>query len=99
MTNSRISFWLSADSRTRTQWYRSSDGIGIRNLSGSDATSASRSSFGKANPISVSSRENATYTSPRTRNFTRSRTSASSVRGRDSANRRTSSTVTMAIPS
>ena len=40
-------------------------------------TSASRSSFGKAKPIIVSSRENARYTMRPTRNFTRSRTSAS----------------------
>ena len=47
------------------------------NFSGSEATRASRSSFGKPNPISVSSRENATKTIRPTLNLTRSRTSAS----------------------
>ena len=36
-----------------------SDGFGIRNLSGSEAMRASRSSLGNAKPIIVSSRENA----------------------------------------
>ena len=49
----------------------------MRNLSGSDATSASRSSLGKANPITSSSREKARYTIRPTRNLTRSRTSTS----------------------
>ena len=49
----------------------------MRNLSGSEAMSPSRSSFGKAKPINVSSREKATYTICPTRNLTRSRTSAS----------------------
>ncbi len=76
-TSSRSSASPSASRRTCTQLYRSSDGRGIRNLSGSDATSASRSSFGNAKPMTVSSRENARYTSRPTRNLTRSRTSAS----------------------
>jgi len=43
-----------------TQLNRMSDGDGIRNLSGSPATSAARSSLGNAKPITRSSRENAT---------------------------------------
>jgi len=42
-----------------TQLKRSSDAEGIWNLRGSPATSAARSSFGKAKPITLSSRENA----------------------------------------
>jgi len=48
-----------AGRRTSTQLYRRSDRLGIMNFSGSERTSASRSSFGNANPITVSSRENA----------------------------------------
>src|SRR6266705_227814 len=74
-----------------------SAGVGMRNLSGSEATSASRSSFGKANPICVSSRENAKYTIRPTRNFTRSRTSASYERGKLEATARTPSMVAMVL--
>src|SRR6266540_4248610 len=65
------------------------------NFSGSLATSAARSSLGKANPIDASSGEIETKTSLPTRNFTWSRTSRSSLRGSEPANRRTSSAVTM----
>ncbi len=51
--------------------------IGIRNVSGSAATSAARSSRGKPNPISVSSADSETKTIRPTRNLTQSRTSAS----------------------
>ena len=60
-----------------THWYRMSEVGGSMYLCGSAATSASRSSRGNAKPITVSSRENARYTILPTRNFTRSRTSAS----------------------
>src|SRR6266567_2054750 len=70
-----------------------SEGPGIMNLSGSEATSASRSSFGKPNPISVSSRDKDRNTIRPTRNFTRSRTSASYEGGRLSASSRTPSIV------
>lgn len=46
-----------AASRTRTQLKRSSDGRGMRKRSGSEATSAARSSLGKAKPMRVSSRD------------------------------------------
>ena len=59
ITISRISARSIAASRTTTQLYRMSDGLGSRNLSGSEATSAARSSLGKAKPIMVSSRANA----------------------------------------
>ncbi len=59
ITSSRISVTSIAAIRTSTQWYRMSARLGIMNFSGSEATSASRSSFGNANPISLSSRENA----------------------------------------
>src|SRR6185503_8565051 len=94
-TSSRISVRSIASSRTSTQWYRMSDGRGRKNFSGSAATNASRSSFGNPRPISVSSRENARKTIRPTRNFTRSRTSTSSVRGRVEARARTSSIVTI----
>src|SRR5919201_2852733 len=71
-----------------------SPALGMRNLSGSEPTSPSRHSFGNAKPMIVSSREKARYTIRPTRNFTRSRTSASVVRGRLSASGRTSSMVT-----
>src|SRR5262249_49535656 len=45
-TSSRISSSSMASSRTTTQCHRISDGLGSRNLSGSEATSASRSSLG-----------------------------------------------------
>src|SRR5438128_4654728 len=45
-TISRISTSSLAARQTTAQWYRRSDALGIMNLSGSDATSASRSSFG-----------------------------------------------------
>src|SRR6478736_2365858 len=73
-----------------------SDWRGIRNLSGSAATSAARSSRGKAKPIWVSSREKARYTMRPTRNFTRSRTKTSYERGSLFARARTSSIVTIA---
>jgi 4'-phosphopantetheinyl transferase len=59
-TSSRISAASIAARRTSTQLKRMSDSRGIWNLSGSEPTRNSRSSFGKANPISVSSCENAT---------------------------------------
>ena len=77
MTMRRISSPSMAARRTSTQLYRRSQGGGIRNLSGADVISASRNIFGKANPITVSSRENARKTIRPTRNFTRPRTTAS----------------------
>jgi hypothetical protein len=56
-TISRISRAPSMASRTWTQLYRMSDALGIENLAGSEATSPSRSSFGNAKPMMVSSRE------------------------------------------
>ena len=47
----------SVASHTRTQLYRSSERTGMKNLSGSAATSAARSSFGNPNPMDFSSRE------------------------------------------
>jgi len=76
-----------------------SDRLGIANLSGSEATIASRSSFGKANPMTVSSRENARYTREPIRNLTRSRTNASVVRGKLIAAARTSSSITTTVAS
>src|SRR6266487_5053222 len=56
-TSSVISSRPMAPSLTSTQLYRRSDWPGSRNLPGSEATSASRSSLGKANPMTVSSAE------------------------------------------
>src|SRR4051794_22569416 len=56
--------------------------------------SASRSSFGNAKPMICSSRDSPTYTIDPMRNFTRSWTRCSVVRGNAEAMRRTSSTVT-----
>ena len=67
---------------------------GRLNLAGSAATSAARWSLGKPKPITVSSREKARNTIRPTRNFTRSRTSASYARGSCSASALTSSMVT-----
>ena len=57
MSSSRSSSSSSAASRARTHRYRSSLGSGIMNVSGRLATSAARSSLGKANPIRSSSGE------------------------------------------
>ena len=59
-TSSRISSMSIAASRTMTQLNLRSPPVGMTNLSGSDATRASRSSLENAKPISVSSREKAT---------------------------------------
>src|SRR5947208_9307818 len=75
-----------------------SDVSGIRNFAGSDAISASRSSFGKAKPISASSRENARYTIRPTRNLTRSRTRTSWERGSVEASSLTAPIVVTAVP-
>ena len=66
------------------------------NLSGSLATSAARSSFGKPNPSRSSSAETDAYTILPTRNFVWSLMRCSVVRGSDIAIRRTSSRVAMA---
>src|SRR5687768_2482553 len=66
----------------------------MTNVSGRDATSESRSSFGKANPIIVSSRLNARNTMRPTRNLTRSRTTTSYARSSRLTICRTSSMVT-----
>src|SRR5436190_10209968 len=76
-TSSRISSASIVARRTTAQLNRRSESFGIRNFSGSDSTSASRHSFGNANPSSDSSREKARYTMPPTRNFTRPYTSTS----------------------
>src|ERR1700754_5143680 len=70
-----------------------SDVRGSVNLSGSAATIAARSSFGKPTPITVSSRENAMKTMRPTRNLIWSRTTTSYERGNDVVTRRTSPTV------
>ena len=57
MSSSRSSSSSRAGSRARTHWYRMSPGSGIMNTSGLLATSASRSSLGKPNPIRSSSGE------------------------------------------
>src|ERR1700738_180753 len=67
------------------------------NLSGEPPTSQSRSSFGKANPITLSSREKASQTMRPTRNFTRPPTRASYASGSVIANRRTSASETIAL--
>jgi len=59
------------------QLKRWSAGLGIRNLCGSPATSAARSSFGNPKPMIVSSTENAANTIWPTRHFTRPRTTTS----------------------
>ena len=63
MSSSRSSVTSSTGSRARTHWYRSSPRSGIMNLSGSLATRAARSSFGKPNPSRSSSAETEAYTS------------------------------------
>src|SRR5215831_8656160 len=73
-----------------------SDWLGSENFSGSAATSASRSSFGKAKPITVPSREKDSQTMRPIRNFTLPCTNASLLRGSALANSQTSSIVTMA---
>ena len=67
----------------------------MKNLSGSAATIAARSSRGNPQPIVSSSRLSATYTICPTRNFTRPRTSASVVRGSAIATCRICSRVTI----
>ena len=62
VSNSVSSSTFRASSRARTQWYRSSLRIGIRNLSGSLATSAARSSFGNPNPSMEPSGDTDAYT-------------------------------------
>jgi len=59
MSSSRSSSWSRTGSRARTHWYRMSPASGIMNTSGRLATSASRSSLGNPNPMTVSSAENA----------------------------------------
>src|SRR5712691_8933850 len=83
--------------RTSTQWYRRSPFSGSMNLSGEPPMSQLRCSFGNPNPITVSSRENDTYTMRPTRNLTRPPTNPSVVRGSVIANRRTSSIVTIVV--
>src|SRR5215471_4201708 len=73
-----------------------SDWLGSANFSGSEATRASRSSFGYAKPITVPSREKDSQTMRPIRNFTLPCTNASLLRGSALANPRTSSIVTMA---
>src|SRR5262249_26970088 len=73
-----------------------SDWLGSENFSGSAATSASRSSFGNAKPITVPSREKESQTMRPIRNFTRPCTNASLLRGNELANSHTCSIVTMA---
>ena len=90
MRSSRSSSTSRTGSLARTHWYRSSLRSGIMNLSGSLATSAARSSFGKPNPIRSSSAETDAYTRAPTRNLVWSRIRCSEVRGSDIAIRRTS---------
>ena len=70
-TSSCISSRLIASSRTWTQLKRMFEASGRENFSGSDSTSASRSSFGNENPITVWSWENASQTIWPTRNLSR----------------------------
>ena len=58
-TISRISTSSIASSRTTTQLYLWSERFGMRNLWGSESIRAWRYSLGNANPMRVSSRENA----------------------------------------
>src|SRR5487761_1363216 len=95
MRSSRSSSTSRAGSRARTQLYRSSPRSGIMNLSGSLATSAARSSFGKPNPSRSSSGDTAAYTIRPIRYFVWSRMRCSVVRGNDIAIRRTSSALAM----
>ncbi len=57
VSSSRSSSSSSTGSRARTQLYRSSLRSGIMNFSGSLATRAARSSFGKPNPSRSTSAE------------------------------------------
>ena len=59
-TISRASRRSNAARSAWTQLKRRSEADGMWNLRGSPPTSAARSSLGKAKPITVSSRENAT---------------------------------------
>src|SRR5437762_13736651 len=68
--------------------------LGSENFSGSEWTSASRSSFGNANPIVDPSGERESQTIRPIRNFWYPRTTPSLVRGRLLAKAQTSSTVT-----
>ena len=70
-TSSCISSRLIASSRTWTQLKRMFDASGKENFPGSDSTSASRSSFGNENPITVWSWENESQTIWPTRNLSR----------------------------
>src|SRR4029079_4820037 len=74
-----------------------SDSPGSANFSGSDSTRASRSSFGKAKPIVLPSREKDRETICPIRNLTRPRTRPSLLRGSFSATARTSSIVTITV--